>query len=679
MPTPCSSCQTPVADEMRFCQQCGHSVDAPLAVDLAPALYCVRCGVAEIAGNAFCQNCGSRRQDDQDDKDQDIQGFCRHCRASWSGAWLCCRHCGKTWNEALEALRYNDAGASAGKPGGQPAATASATGTSSGEFPHDNPGACPACGFAVQEGVENCEVCGEDVSAGPPRIRIIRRAENEIDTIVSVLPVPANAPRAAVIEAATQTEPTPAAKSYDDFADPALAIFTQWDPGEESSMLARADARQVNGDYQHLVPFESALETPAPAIPENVVMMATDAGEDVLALDPVADTDEQNAWLDPAIRRTLEIERVRRTASVRAVTQAEPAHAAGEKAAPANGHANGAANMNGADMPAPPVIDPTPATVDFAPPAPPAPPVYIAGHHAPDTNGRLHMSINMPPPVISPPALPDDDFPGLPASAALWQKPAFRVGIYVVGLLLSLVPLFWLVTSLSGKTAGTGATPAPPAGMVYVPGGVYQMGRADGDQYESPPHQVTVGPFFMDQTEITNQQYQEFINQTGHPAPAHWTGGRIPEGQERWPVVHVSWNDALRYAQWAGKQLPTEEQWEFAARGRDGRLYPWGMTWQSGAANVRETAQDQPVEAGLIRAGVSPFGLYDMSGNVWEWTASEPFSYSSGKLLFPDNRVIRGGAFNAQRDRATTTYRSFLNPGKGYPRVGFRCVREIRK
>ncbi len=223
----------------------------------------------------------------------------------------------------------------------------------------------------------------------------------------------------------------------------------------------------------------------------------------------------------------------------------------------------------------------------------------------------------------------------------------------------------------------TRAQPTPPEGMVYVPGGTFQMGRNDEDEYSRPAHIVTVSPFFIDRTEVTNEQYRVFVQQTGHRAPAHWRNGQIPAGAERLPVVNVSWDDANAYARWAGKRLPTEEEWEFAARGTDGRIYPWGQQWQKDLANVAESKRNRLVEVGSYAASASPFGVLDMCGNVWEWTASDVYSYAEpGKIISP-GKVIRGGAYDVDRKRATTTYRGFVLPDKGYEKTGFRCARNI--
>jgi formylglycine-generating enzyme required for sulfatase activity len=229
-------------------------------------------------------------------------------------------------------------------------------------------------------------------------------------------------------------------------------------------------------------------------------------------------------------------------------------------------------------------------------------------------------------------------------------------------------------------TAAPSLSPAPgttvPAGMVHVPGGTFEMGRNGGDEAERPVHKVTVKPFLMDRTEVTNEAYLRFIEATSRPAPAGWVEGRFPAGAERLPVVNVTWEDANAFAKWAGKRLPTETEWEFAARGTDGRLYPWGPKWESANANAGNGVEGRLVEVGRFESGASPYGVLDLCGNAWEWTASKLLRYSNRTEIAP-GIVVRGGAFNANRETAMATYRGVLQPDKAYERTGFRCVRDV--
>jgi formylglycine-generating enzyme required for sulfatase activity len=233
----------------------------------------------------------------------------------------------------------------------------------------------------------------------------------------------------------------------------------------------------------------------------------------------------------------------------------------------------------------------------------------------------------------------------------------------------------------SNSSNQAGDRPAPPAGMVYVPGGDFTIGRDTGDEYERPAHKVTVKPFFIDQYEVSNEEYAKFIKATNHRAPSNWANGNPPPEFPHRPVTGVTWDDAVDYAKWAGKRLPTEEEWEFAARGTDGRVYPWGNDWREGLANADE-ANRSLTDAGASK-GASPFGARDMIGNAWEWTANALKAYPGGQLpkqpLSGDLRVIRGGSYAESKMEATTTYRRGY-PARGnydYGNTGFRCAKDV--
>jgi formylglycine-generating enzyme required for sulfatase activity len=217
--------------------------------------------------------------------------------------------------------------------------------------------------------------------------------------------------------------------------------------------------------------------------------------------------------------------------------------------------------------------------------------------------------------------------------------------------------------------------------MVLIPAGSYTVGRDLDDDLEKPAHKVDLKAFFIDMTEVTNFQYKEFVDATGYRQPKGWENGIYPVGRANWPVTEVSWDDAVKYAEWAKKRLPTEAEWEAAARGAEGRTYPWGNAWGEGLANVRSNSMS---EVGQFKLGASPFGALDMIGNVWEWTADPPKLYpgSSASLdnlsLDPNvsYRVIRGGAFD-RKDPITASFRGYVDATKGYDKTGFRCVKDV--
>jgi serine/threonine protein kinase len=260
-----------------------------------------------------------------------------------------------------------------------------------------------------------------------------------------------------------------------------------------------------------------------------------------------------------------------------------------------------------------------------------------------------------------------------------------------------------LTTTVASPVASTEQSPAAtaaypevvaPEGMVYVLGGVLRIGRDDGEENERPAHVVNVKPFFIDRTEVTNALYQKFLEATGHHAPPSWKDNRFPEGEDTFPVTDVTWEDANAYAAWMGRRLPTEEEWEFAARGPDDRrIYPWGEEWIPDAANVRvdENDQRQLMPVGQFPQGTSPFGVLDLSGNVWEWTSSDYIAYPGGKITprpgLTNLKIIRGGSYDTVAKDATATFRvgwpatrkDFPNPKLvDYTKTGFRTAQDAK-
>lgn len=294
-------------------------------------------------------------------------------------------------------------------------------------------------------------------------------------------------------------------------------------------------------------------------------------------------------------------------------------------------------------------------------------------------------------------------------SQRLEQKPVgnknTKVLIAVGGVLFALVlggGLFWAMSGKSPTVANTVKTnsenvsantenisaansnqtsvPTAPPGMVYVPGGEFMMGRDDGkSEAEKPAHKVSVKPFFMDIFEIDNQSYDEYVDATNYKTPTHWKNGTYPGGQSLFPAVGVDWEAADRFCKHFDKRLPTEEEWEFAARGSANFIYPWGNDWKDGNANV---GGKEFTEIGKFRQGASPFGIYDMIGNAWEWTSSDfkPYPGSKAVIEGANLKTIRGGSFEATKDFAAATYRiGWQASGAAtYSRTGFRCVQDIK-
>lgn len=214
--------------------------------------------------------------------------------------------------------------------------------------------------------------------------------------------------------------------------------------------------------------------------------------------------------------------------------------------------------------------------------------------------------------------------------------------------------------------------------MVEIPAGEYLIGRSEGSDYEKPVHKVTLKAFSIDVREVTKEEYAKFLEATGRKPPESWEKGKYT-GSGREPVTDVDWNDAFEYAKWAGKRLPTEQEWEVAASGKDHLLYPWGNEWKDGKANTKEMGTSGPQPAGVFPSP-SPFGLFDTVGNVWEWTASEPTPYPGSSSRVADAakyRVIKGGAWNEGLKVATTTGRNWIEKDVKSPSLGFRCAKDL--
>lgn len=283
-----------------------------------------------------------------------------------------------------------------------------------------------------------------------------------------------------------------------------------------------------------------------------------------------------------------------------------------------------------------------------------------------------------------------------------------------------------LIASIAAPVFAQAGGAARPADIVVIPEGWFVMGSDDGPPDERPQRQVWLGAFAIDRYEVTNDRYRAFLLASGRAPPPYWKNpespfrAEYPEGTGAFPVVGVTWEDAAAYCTWAGGRLPTEAEWEKAARGIDGRIYPWGDDWDPSKANVDSgsgaendgdylskdaeyawsiLAAGVGAEAGLPRlapvgsypSGTSPWGLFDMEGNAAEWVADwynwegyanlpdhDPFVDSP-----PWNRCFRGSAwFNPyaiSRYAAALSRCSARNSSHASrdPRVGFRCAYDI--
>jgi formylglycine-generating enzyme required for sulfatase activity len=211
----------------------------------------------------------------------------------------------------------------------------------------------------------------------------------------------------------------------------------------------------------------------------------------------------------------------------------------------------------------------------------------------------------------------------------------------------------------------------------------------EGDAYLGQPrHRVYLPEYWISRTPVTQAHYQVYVEATRANTPDLWEGGKPLPGREQHPVVSVSWEDARRYCAWlsetAGRahRLPTEAEWEKAARGTDGRIYPWGDEWDAARCNTSEGGLEAVAPVGGYPQGASPYGVLGMAGNVWEWTSSAradyPYDARDGRedQEIETRRIVRGGSFLLDRRYARCAVRYGSDPARRAWMYGFRVVVE---
>lgn len=236
--------------------------------------------------------------------------------------------------------------------------------------------------------------------------------------------------------------------------------------------------------------------------------------------------------------------------------------------------------------------------------------------------------------------------------------------------------------------------------MILIPEGEFIMGSDDiktlgefGKEFgillslflenEKPVRKIKLKSFYMDKYEATNREYKAFIDATDRLVPFFWIKGKYKKGQHNYPVYSVSWDDANLYCKWAGKRLPTEEEWEKAARGPNGNRYPWGNEFDIKKGNLD---QGEPTIVGSMEGDKSYYGVYDMSGNLMEWTASWFKAYTGSTQKSSDygeiHRVVRGWSwrnldhYNLPYIFARNTQRHYFQPHQVGKDIGFRCAKD---
>ncbi|MFQ5455391.1 MAG: formylglycine-generating enzyme family protein [Nitrospirota bacterium] len=225
--------------------------------------------------------------------------------------------------------------------------------------------------------------------------------------------------------------------------------------------------------------------------------------------------------------------------------------------------------------------------------------------------------------------------------------------------------------------------------MILIPAGNFLMGYDHRMPDEKPMHKVYLKSFYIDKYEVTNKKYEKFVNATGRKPPFLWRkrNGRYPYRKGDHPVTFVDWYDAGAYCRWAGKRLPTEQEWEKTARGTDGRMFPWGNRFDPEKANTPQSMIGDTTPVGSFPEGRSPYGVYDMSGNVWEWTNSwykpHPGNKKPGENYGEKFRVVKGGSwvdcsFYKCGLSAPSFNRGFFLPKTKNKGFGFRCAKSVK-
>ena len=252
-----------------------------------------------------------------------------------------------------------------------------------------------------------------------------------------------------------------------------------------------------------------------------------------------------------------------------------------------------------------------------------------------------------------------------------------RIILPALAIILSAAPHAQAQTNTGAKI-----NPQDAAEMIYIPAGEFTMGSDDDQADERPAHKVELDGYWIYKHPVTVAQYRKFCAQTGHSMPeAPWF-----DWNNSHPVVNITWQDAMAYAQWAGGALPTEAQWEKAARGTSTRKYPWGNDWSADKCNGMGRL-GKTTAVGSYLSGVSPYGAHDMAGNVWEWCSDwyDATYYQHSPQRNPAGpqsgvfRVRRGGAWNYDGADYRCANRNCLDPGYAAyfdPNMGFRVAQK---
>jgi formylglycine-generating enzyme required for sulfatase activity len=278
---------------------------------------------------------------------------------------------------------------------------------------------------------------------------------------------------------------------------------------------------------------------------------------------------------------------------------------------------------------------------------------------------------------------------------------AQKIGFLTFGLLLMIFTVTGRGTSQAAKPLSPTLTGKDGAPMALIPEGPFHMGvphaARDGGVDERPNHEVFLNSFYMDIYEVTNGRYLQFVTETGHRVPQHptdatlglWKGKMMPESVTDLPVINVDWFDAEAYCRWAGKRLPTEAEWEKAAKGQNDWRFAWGdVEPTSEHANFNQLAwrgEATLVQVGIYEKGKSPYGIYDVAGNVWEWVSDwyQVDYYSQSPTHNPQGpetgkyKAVRSSGWQGETPQMRVFTRIKSLPNDRNNSTGFRCAQDI--
>jgi formylglycine-generating enzyme required for sulfatase activity len=649
----CDKCNVEFTEGLRYCKWCGQGLsDRPRVTSELHA--CPNCASVVKPGWVFCKSCGVRLATPVGDPERI---FCPECGAAAEASAESCARCGTSL--AAEPDRS--------------AHEAQSTSII---------GSCPSCGEKLDTGSMYCKSCGAAVYAQARPFggsAFLCGACNSYSPIGSTVCRVCGAPLGAEAGGgiAEQKQPT------------LLDL-----PSHLSESAPQPDADQVNSGANTAIFSGSDQETDP-----TTMLPAGDRGTHLVG-DRRSEGHGTNALPGVAGSKS---EIPARTARVAKTRITSPVEEEGEKPSSAELPPAAEETLLMHSLAAPPSREPQKARSTRSDGSPEA----LA---SPDHGETVPFSQGQPVERVV------TDFAPAAPSAPLAEPqppPTKRGGVAIASVAVAVIIvagaiylIWWFVGSRGTPTprpqpppvaetkpaTPPPAPPAPvvPAGMVMVKAGAYTVGREDGDPLAAPGHSVTLPAFYIDRTEVTNAQYAKFVEATKRKPPSNWKGSTFPAGRDDYPVTGVTWQDAADYAASVGKRLPTESEWEAAARGNDSRRYPWGNEWQAGFANIgvrtaeKVEANKYPssiAEVGKYPQGASPSGAVDMIGNVWEWVADEITLYPGSGATLPVTddpaatlRVIRGGAYDGDQ-KHDASYRGYLDGSLPYPKVGFRCVK----